>query len=52
MLLEYAAEGTLRKYLATNHEFLKWEDKYKLGLDITNALKFLHGRGIVHKDLV
>jgi serine/threonine protein kinase len=52
MVLEFADGGTLRAYLARYFNELTWKDKYKLGLDITNGLKYLHALGIIHKDLV
>jgi serine/threonine protein kinase len=52
MVLEFADEGTLRKYLAQRFTDLLWNDKCKLGLDIANGLKYLHALDIVHKDLV
>ena len=52
MVLEFADGGTLRAYLARRFNELTWKDKYKLGLDITNGLKYLHALDIVHKDLV
>ena len=52
MVFEFAEGGTLQKHLSCHFDSLTWEDKYKLGLDITGGLKHLHGLGIIHKDLV
>ena len=52
MVFEYAEGGCLREYLGHCFNDLTWENKYKLGLDITNGLKYLHALKIVHKDLV
>jgi serine/threonine protein kinase len=52
MVLEFADGGTLCEYLAQHFDNLIWKDKYKLGLDIANGLKYLHALDIVHKDLV
>ena len=52
MIFELADGGSLRKHLETHFEYLTWKDKYKLGLEITNGLKYLHELGIIHKDLV
>ena len=52
MVFEFAEGGTLQKHLSYHFDSLTWEDKYKLGLDITRGLKHLHGLGIIHKDLV
>jgi serine/threonine protein kinase len=51
-VLEYANGGNLRKYLEKNFTSLKWEDKIQMALDITSGLKFLHSKGIIHRDLV
>ncbi|RGB27390.1 kinase-like domain-containing protein [Rhizophagus diaphanus] len=51
LVLEYANEGNLRKFLKKNFTFLKWNDRIQLALDITNGLKFLHSKGIIHRDL-
>ncbi|PKY39301.1 kinase-like protein [Rhizophagus irregularis] len=51
LVLEYANEGNLRKFLKKNFTSLKWNDKIQMALDITNGLKFLHSKGIIHRDL-
>ncbi|CAB5215454.1 unnamed protein product [Rhizophagus irregularis] len=51
LVLEYANEGNLRKYLKKNFTSLKWTDKIQMALDITSGLKFLHSKGIIHRDL-
>ncbi|CAB4375196.1 unnamed protein product [Rhizophagus irregularis] len=51
LVLEYANGGNLRKYLEKNFTSLKWEDKIQMALDITSGLKFLHSKGIIHRDL-
>jgi len=51
IVIEYADGGTLREYLAKNFGTLSWIDRYKLSLDITNGLKYMHDMDI-HKDLV
>ena len=52
MVIEYAEDGCLSEYLKRRFEDLTWEKRYKLGVDITNGLKYLHVLKIVHKDLV
>ena len=51
-MLELADGGNLRGYLRKHFKSLTWEDKYKLGLEVTNGLKHLHDLDIIHKDLV
>ena len=52
MMFELADGGNLRGYLKNHFKSLTWEDKYKLGLEVTNGLKHLHDLDIIHKDLV
>ena len=52
MIFELADGGSLREHLEKYFNDLTWKDKYKLGLEITNGLKYLHELGIIHKDLV
>ncbi|GES80260.1 kinase-like domain-containing protein [Rhizophagus clarus] len=50
-VLEYANEGNLRDYLKEKFVSLKWKDKIQMALDITNGLKFLHSKEIIHRNL-
>ena len=54
LVLAYANEGNLRKYLKNKDKFimLKWKDKIRMGLDIACGLKCLHSEEIIHRDLV
>ena len=52
MIFEFANGGTLRNHLARHFHSLTWDDKYKLSLDITNGLKYMHELDVIHKDLV
>jgi len=52
MIFELADGGSLRKHLEMHFKDLTWKDKYKLGLEITNGLRYLHDLDIIHKDLV
>ena len=52
MIFELADGGSLRKHLEKYFKHLTWKDKCKLGLEITNGLKYLHDLDIIHKDLV
>src|SRR5205823_14003069 len=50
MIFELADGGSLREHLKNHFDDLTWKDKYKLGLGITNGLKYLHELDIIHKD--
>jgi serine/threonine protein kinase len=50
--MEYADEGDLKHYLLRNFENLDWSKKFRLALDITNGLYYLHKENILHRDLV
>ena len=52
MIFEFANGGTLRTHLTRHFRSLTWEDKYKLSLEITNGLRYMHELDIIHKDLV
>ena len=52
MIFEFADGGTLRSHLMNHFKDLTWTDKYKLGIEITNGLRYLHKLDIIHKDLV
>jgi len=52
MVFEFADGGNLHAHLARHFTDLMWKEKYKLGLDIANGLRYLHALDIVHKDLV
>jgi len=52
MVFEFADGGSLSAYLVKHFKDLTWKEKYNLGLDITNGLKYLHVLDIVHKDMV
>ncbi|UZO05068.1 uncharacterized protein OCT59_025429 [Rhizophagus irregularis] len=51
LVMEYADNGTLRKYLNENLENMSWNDKYNLAFQLVCAVSCLHGEGIVHCDL-
>ena len=43
--------STLRNYLKENFFSLNWHDKYRLALQLSSVIEFLHKNGIVHNDL-
>ena len=47
--MEYADSDTLKTYLENE---LKWEDKLRLALQLSNAVLFLHENDIIHRGLV
>ena len=52
MVFKYADGGSLRSYLSDPSIELDWPTKCKLGIDVANGMRYLHGHGIIHKDLV
>ena len=52
IVMEFADEGNLKNYLSRNFERLDWNKKFRLALDITNGLHYLHKENILHRDLV
>ncbi|POG66380.1 kinase-like domain-containing protein, partial [Rhizophagus irregularis DAOM 181602=DAOM 197198] len=51
LVIEYAENGTLRKYLKENFENLTWDNKFNLAFQLVYAVSCLHDKGIVHRDL-
>ncbi|GBB92337.1 hypothetical protein RclHR1_00020040 [Rhizophagus clarus] len=51
LVLEYADNGTLRKYLKKNFDTFNWERQLNFAKDIASAIVCLHDNGIVHRDL-
>ena len=52
LVLEYADSGTLNAYLDEHFIELNWNDKFRLALQLSNAVEFLHKEDIIHRDLV
>ena len=52
IVMEYADEGDLSNYLSENFKNLAWSKKFRLAMDITNGLYYLHKENILHRDLV
>jgi serine/threonine protein kinase len=51
LVIEFVEGGTLCNYLEKKFLSLDWKDKYELAFQLSEAIGFLHERGIVHKDL-
>ncbi|CAB5346197.1 unnamed protein product [Rhizophagus irregularis] len=51
LVMEYADNGTLRKYLQENFRNLTWNDKFNLAFQLVSAVSCLHDEGIMHRDL-
>ncbi|GBG25058.1 Protein kinase, putative [Hondaea fermentalgiana] len=52
MVLELMSRGSLRSVLSDRRMLLTWEDpKAKLAIDIAKGMAFLHGQGLIHRDL-
>jgi serine/threonine protein kinase len=52
LVMEYADNGTLQKYLKENFKDLTWNDKINLAFQLAYAVSCLHNLGIAHRDLV
>jgi len=50
-LTQYISGGSLEKLLADKTVTLSWSLRMKLSTDVTKAMRYLHGRGITHRDL-
>jgi serine/threonine protein kinase len=51
MVLQYAKNGSLRKYLDNNFSNLKWKEKLNILYEIAFSLYNIHDNKYVHKDL-
>ncbi|KAF9114160.1 hypothetical protein BGX27_011516 [Mortierella sp. AM989] len=46
LLLQQPTGGSLRQFLDQNHDSIQWPERYKLGLDIAQGLRFLTYNGV------
>ncbi|KAK3828731.1 MAG: kinase-like domain-containing protein, partial [Benniella sp.] len=51
MVMKHCANGNLCSFLEKNHETLTWAERYRLSIEITKGLEFLHKSGFHHRDL-
>ncbi|GBB83538.1 hypothetical protein RclHR1_10230008 [Rhizophagus clarus] len=51
LVIEYCNGNSLRNYLKQQFKNLTWEVKYKLAHQLSCAVSYLHGKGIIHGDL-
>ncbi|RIA96983.1 kinase-like domain-containing protein [Glomus cerebriforme] len=51
LVMEYADGGALHTYLRDNFHRLSWNDKYRLAIQLANAISCIHNEDIVHGDL-
>ncbi|PKC03052.1 kinase-like protein, partial [Rhizophagus irregularis] len=50
IVMEYAKEGSLRQYLNNKFNSIKWADKLQTLQRITEGLKSIHVKGLIHHD--
>lgn len=48
----FASDGNLRNFLDENFSNLKWTDKSRIAMEVSNGLMFLHEKNIIHQDIV
>ncbi|KAF8964720.1 hypothetical protein BGZ46_000740 [Entomortierella lignicola] len=46
LLLQQPSGGSLRQFLARNFDSIQWPERYKLGLDIAQGLRYLAYQGV------
>ncbi|KAI8605098.1 kinase-like domain-containing protein [Dissophora ornata] len=51
IVMKHCANGNLSSFLQMNHETLTWPERYRLSIEITKGLEFLHKSGFHHRDL-
>ncbi|PKC63690.1 kinase-like protein [Rhizophagus irregularis] len=51
MLIMRRFDTSLRKYLQSNHDQLKWKERIEIASSIITSLFHIHIEGLIHKDL-
>ncbi|KAF9983472.1 hypothetical protein BGZ65_001755 [Modicella reniformis] len=51
MVMKQCTNGNLCSFLEKNHDTLSWVERYRLSIEITKGLEFLHKSGFHHRDL-
>ncbi|GJJ70951.1 hypothetical protein EMPS_03301 [Entomortierella parvispora] len=51
MVMKHCTNGNLCTFLEKNHCNLTWSERYRLSIEITKGLEFLHKSGFHHRDL-
>ncbi|RUP49637.1 kinase-like domain-containing protein, partial [Jimgerdemannia flammicorona] len=51
LVMKYAEQGALPDYLKKNMGQLSWADKLSLAIQIAEALRYIHSRNVIHRDL-
>ncbi|KAG0023947.1 hypothetical protein BGZ80_007134 [Entomortierella chlamydospora] len=51
MVMKHCTNGNLCSFLEKHHATLSWGERYRLSIEITKGLEFLHKSGFHHRDL-
>ncbi|KAG0219124.1 hypothetical protein BGX33_004694 [Mortierella sp. NVP41] len=51
IVMKHCSNGNLCSFLEKNHATLSWSERYRLSIEITKGLEFLHKSGFHHRDL-
>ncbi|KAF9982129.1 hypothetical protein BGZ75_006497 [Mortierella antarctica] len=51
MVMKHCTNGNLCTFLEKNHTNITWSERYRLSIEITKGLEFLHKSGFHHRDL-
>ena len=51
IVMKHCSNGNLCAFLEKNHTTLSWNERYRLSIEITKGLEFLHKSGFHHRDL-